>query len=192
MKGLIAVLLAGLAFGVEVQQEKVLEELERLKEKGMLSEEMMRKIEEYGEYGKRVRKKAEEKVKRWEVKRKDGKLVVREKEEKKREVRRTVYIFMSSSVPEEVWEVYMDHALAKNIPAVFLLRGCIGGCRYIRPTLEFIRKVVGERPVEVWIDPLKFREYGVKVVPCVAVEGKRKLSCGDWNLEYHLAELGVW
>lgn len=190
---LVALLLVGLAFGVE----KGLEEgIKKLKKEGLLSEEMERMIEEYKEAGRKARKEALRKAKEWKVYQgKGGKVVVEKREEKgkgEEVVKRRVYIFMSSSVPKEVWEGYMDYVLKKNIPAVFLLRGCIGGCRYIRPTLEFIKEVLGERPLEIWIDPIKFRDYGVKVVPCVAMEGKEEVSCGDWNLEYHLSKLGAW
>ncbi|HIC96950.1 MAG TPA: hypothetical protein EYP11_00935 [Aquificaceae bacterium] len=155
------------------------EGLLRLKKEGILSEEMMRMIEEYKGRVKGSVDRARKRAKGWEEGKAEG------------EGRKgTVYIFMSSSVPEEVWDAYMEYVAEKELPAVFLLRGCIGGCRYIRPTLAFIRKVLKGHPLEVWIDPIKFREYGVKVVPCVAVEGKEGLSCGDWNIVYHLRRLG--
>ncbi|HHJ63344.1 MAG TPA: hypothetical protein ENJ61_00390 [Aquifex aeolicus] len=196
----MAALLAGFAFGMEVQEKKVLEELEKLKGRGMLSEEMMKRIEEYKDFGRRAKEEALRKAKEWEIRREDGRVVVeRRKEEEKRKTLPTVYIFISSSVPLEIWWRYAHYLLERNIPGVFVLRGCIGGCRYIRPTLEFVQRFLTEEgrneeglPVEVQIDPLKFRDYGVKVVPCVALEGKEKLSCGDWSLEYHLKELGAW
>ena len=113
------------------------------------------------------------------------------------EERRMIYVFMSSSVPEVVWKRYARYIKTAGLPAVFVLRGCIGGCKYFRPTLEFITRVleINEEnsglAVEVQIDPRKFRKYNVTVVPCVAVEGGTSLSCGDWNLEYHLRKLGV-
>ena len=182
--------LTGMVLGVELREKEVMERYEKLKKSGVLKEKMLRKIEEQFGTAKELHEKTREKVKEWEVKEEGGKVKVRRKE--KREVKERVYVFMSSSVPKEVWEVYMDYALQKKVPAVFILRGCVGGCRYVRPTIDFIRDVLGERPLEVWIDPVKFREYGVKAVPCVAVEGKEKLSCGDWSMEYHLKELGVW
>ena len=108
-----------------------------------------------------------------------------------------IYVFMSSSVPEVVWKRYARYIKDTDLPAVFVLRGCIGGCKYFRPTLDFITKVleIDEKntglAVEVQIDPKKFRQYNVTVVPCVAVEGGSSLSCGDWNLEYHLRKLGA-
>ncbi len=110
-----------------------------------------------------------------------------------------LYIFMSSSVPLEVWWNYARYMEENNIKGAFILRGCIGGCRYIRPTLEFIERFLTEDgrnesglSVEVWIDPLKFREYRISKVPCVAKEGSKEISCGDWNMEYHLRKLGIW
>ena len=128
-----------------------------------------------------------------------------------------LYIFMSSSVPKAVWKGYAEDLDRLREPnAVMVLRGCIGGCRYIRPTLEFIQSVVAPEgedgrklSAQIWIDPFLFRFYGVKRVPCVvyargvhpladASEGTMKnlkskptwaMSCGDWALEYHLREL---
>lgn len=83
------------------------------------------------------------------------------------------YIFMSASVPENVWKTYTEDL--KNIGSkriIIVLRGCIGpkGCTYIKPTLEFLQRVVFNngnetRGVEIQIDPYLFRRYSVKVVP---------------------------
>ena len=87
----------------------------------------------------------------------------------------------------------MDFVEKKNIPAVFLLRGCIGGCKFIRPTIEFLKSLIiidnkKYREIEIAIDPILFRKYRVTEVPCVVWKGKK--SCGDWNFEYHLRVLG--
>jgi len=102
-----------------------------------------------------------------------------------------IYVFMSSSVPETVWEAYMSYVDKKKLPAVFLLRGCIGGCTRIKPTLEFFKKLLINEDgtpryenVEIAIDPLLFRKYNIDVVPCVVYKGK--ISCGDWSFDYHL------
>jgi len=128
-----------------------------------------------------------------------------------------LYIFMSSSVPKAVWKGYAEDLDNLRDPnAVMVLRGCIGGCRYIKPTLEFIQSIVAPQGEEgkklfaqVWIDPYLFRFYGIREVPCVvfargvhpiaeASEGTMKnlrgkptwsMTCGDWALEYHLKEL---
>ena len=128
-----------------------------------------------------------------------------------------LYIFMSSSVPKAVWKGYAEDLDNLRDPnAVMVLRGCIGGCRYIKPTLEFIQSIVAPEGEEgkklfaqVWIDPYLFRFYGIREVPCVvfargvhpiaeASEGTMRnlrgkptwlMTCGDWALEYHLKEL---
>lgn len=192
MKALVFLLLTVFAWGIEVREEEIMKNLQKLKERGVLSEERMKEIERYREglegINEKVMKRAEEY--------REG--VAGEGKERK-ELDKVVYIFISSSVPLEVWWNYAHYLLDKGIRGVFVLRGCIGGCRYIRPTLEFIRRFLTEDgknekglEVEVQIDPLKFREYGVSVVPCVALEGKKVLSCGDWNMEYHLKRLGAY
>ena len=193
MKFFVFLLLAGTAIGIQVQEKEIEKNLKKLEEEGILRKDVLEKVQKYKEEVKPLAEKGKRKSEEWEIRRENGKMLV-EKREKKAEKEegkgRKIYVFMSSSVPEEIWDTYMDFVLKKKLNAVFLLRGCIGGCRYIKPTLVFIRKVLKDRPVEVWIDPLKFRQYGVKAVPCVALEGEKRLSCGDWNLEYHLRKLG--
>ena len=142
-----------------------------------------------------------------------------------------IYIFMSSSVPMVTWNNYaedIDKIRDPNI--VMVLRGCIGGCQRIRPTLEFIQKIIvpggfssvdtsrdgweeelrtRARRIQIWIDPLLFRYYGVEEVPCIVYakdvhplddlsEGlKENLEnkpqyfkvYGDWSLSYMLKKL---
>ena len=127
-----------------------------------------------------------------------------------------LYIFMSSSVPLSVWRGYaavLDKLQTDHIAMV--LRGCIGGCRYIKPTLEFLQKVIkpdehSEYSALIEIDPLLFRKYGIKEVPCfvyakglqvdrpdlsegweknIKEEPKFWISCGDWAFGYHIEKL---
>lgn len=130
-----------------------------------------------------------------------------------------LYIFMSSSVPLTVWQTYAEALEIYGLKAkgVLVLRGCIGGCTKIRPTIEFIKKVLkvdSQTPVvaQVYIDPLLFRFYNIKQVPCFVYargidtlipdlsEGRLdnlkakpdyKISCGDWAFEYHMEKLGL-
>ena len=54
-----------------------------------------------------------------------------------------IYIFMSSSVPLVTWNNYakdIDKVRDPNI--IMVMRGCIGGCKYIRPTLKFIQNII--------------------------------------------------
>lgn len=130
-----------------------------------------------------------------------------------------IYIFVSSSVPKETLIEYAKSIdeLGLNNRAVMVIRGCIGGCKYIKPTLKWISSILHENgknkdgiPIQFWIDPLLFRMYKINKVPCIAFaedvrtvqiglsEGlkynlktkpKFALSCGDWSLVYHLRQL---
>ncbi len=184
---LLLFLLTALSFAqvkTNVNEEKIMEKFRELQKKGVLSKETLKRIEEYKSKVKPLVRSIERRALKKEN---EGKGIVEN---------HRLYVFMSSSVPKEVWYEYVRQAVKERINAVFLLRGCIGGCRYIKPTLAFIRDVLtlgGQKenglPVEIWIDPLKFREYGVSVVPCFAYEGEKKLSCGDWSLKWHLKKL---
>lgn len=123
-----------------------------------------------------------------------------------------LYVFMSSSVPKGVWDKYLQtiDTLGIEDRAVLVLRGCIGGCTYIKPTLNFLQSVMKEYKAQVWIDPLLFRRFSISRVPCfvyvkgdelennelsagfmdnLKVKGSYMLSCGDWAFTYHLEEL---
>ena len=181
MRLLVAVLLF-LGTVWSQQEAEVVKNLIKLKEKGLLSDEVLKQVEKYREELNEVVEETKKEVV-------GGRSSSPQKFEGK-----TVYVFMSSSVPVSVWQTYARTARSLGMRVVFLLRGCVGGCTYIKPTLSFISKVLdagGENlPAEVWIDPLKFREYGVSRVPCVFLEKGPGLSCGDWSLTYHLKRLG--
>lgn len=84
-----------------------------------------------------------------------------------------IYIFVSSSVPEAALRTYaesLDRLRDPNI--VMLLRGCIGGCKHIMPTVAFLREIVAPSEdrqllAEFHIDPFLFRLYGIEQVPAV-------------------------
>jgi len=110
-----------------------------------------------------------------------------------------VLILMSSSVPLEVWKNYVCFVEENKLPAVFVLRGFVGGIKSgIKPTLNFVRKLIegwscpGKiqkvHKIEIEIDPWAFRKFGIKEVPAVIY--KDKVSTGDWSLEWHLERLG--
>ncbi len=126
------------------------------------------------------------------------------------------YLLMSSSVPKSIWRNYADFVERAKLEdrVVFVLRGCVGGCTYIRPTLEFLQDILKdgdrERRIGIWIDPFIFRRFGVKEVPCLVmvkgdqlvdvelspgrvdnlkVRGREWLSCGDWSLGWHFKQL---
>lgn len=127
-----------------------------------------------------------------------------------------IYIFMSESVPKQVWYNYGNYQVKNKLFNVsMVLRGCIGGdCRLIKPTADFIQSIMkydanNEINPNVIIDPMLFRRYEIDKAPCVVFaenisiqdynisEGadtnlqakKIYKSCGDWDLSYHLREL---
>ena len=130
-----------------------------------------------------------------------------------------IYLFMSSSVPKRTWREYARSIDEMNLggSVVMVLRGCIGGCGKIRPTIRFISDILtdgGKRKdgmwVQIWIDPLLFRRYGITAVPTALYAKGLKLrddtlgegigsnierepsvyrSEGDWGLDYHIGRL---
>jgi type-F conjugative transfer system pilin assembly protein TrbC len=94
-----------------------------------------------------------------------------------------IYVFISSSVPMRTLRNYardIDRVGEKNIS--FVMRGFVGGMGLFGPTAEFLREVVGDDPgcwirdpgncrgmnVEVSVDPMLFRAFGVEAVPAIA------------------------
>lgn len=131
-----------------------------------------------------------------------------------------IYIFMSSSVPIEVWDMYAEYIDEYKIHnATLLLKGCIGSCEKIKPTLEFISKVVTQNgknkeglKARIQIDPLLFKKYNIDEAPCFVYAQNIKpisfelsegidenlqqqagvtfyKSCGDWSFKYHIEQL---
>ncbi|MCT7910364.1 type-F conjugative transfer system pilin assembly protein TrbC [Arcobacter lacus] len=127
-----------------------------------------------------------------------------------------IYIFMSESVPMDVWHTYGKLMYDKKLTnSNMVIRGCIGGnCSKIGPTVSFIIKLKqydknNEINPNVMIDPLLFKKYNITQVPCIVFaedaqtkdltqsEGKDEnfnaknvyKSCGDWNLVWHLKDI---
>ena len=217
-RGFLFFLIFSLAFGgVNEDVERLQKQVEELQKKMKapqvkeLSPEEKEKLRQQVEDLKARSKEWQERLEY-----KDGRVIVKQERNKEKKTNLSqgefIYIFMSSSVPISVWKTY-----AKNIEdfgltdkSSLVLRGCIGGCRYIKPTLEFISKVLEidrDRQgikAEVWIDPLLFRRFNIQRVPCVVymdntlsagleenikTKGQYFISCGDWSLKYHLEEL---
>lgn len=187
-------------------------DVERLKKDGEKHRgELEHKVED-------LRRRALEESKK--IRYENGKIVVQENNQESRsegvkslDSDEKLYILMSSSVPLSIWRRYARalevNGLNRN--GVFVLRGCINGCSYIKPTIEFLKKVYSENAkVEVQIDPLIFRRFNVKAVPCfvyvkgdvlqgkdlsaglegnLKVKGSHAISCGDWSFEHHMKEL---
>ena len=89
-----------------------------------------------------------------------------------------IYLFISSSVPERTLRTYMEQIAALKDPnVVVLMRGFIDGMKKMGPTLQFIQGLLEKVPsqglsgglygVNVEVDPLLFRRYGIDRVPAV-------------------------
>ncbi len=96
-----------------------------------------------------------------------------------------IYVFISSSVPMRTLRNYardLDRVGEKNIS--FVMRGFIDGMGTFGPTREFLRELVVDDPtcwtedpgkcrgmnVQVSIDPMLFRAFGVESVPAITYE----------------------
>lgn len=126
-----------------------------------------------------------------------------------------IYVFMSSSVPKSVWYNYGSYIYNNKIKnASMLLRGCIGGCKKISPTIQFINSILKYKEHKrinpsILIDTLLFRKYNIQEAPCFVYAKDVKVidpklsegldknvkvgtvykSCGDWSFKYHIEEL---
>ena len=127
-----------------------------------------------------------------------------------------IYIFMSESVPMDIWHTYGKIMHDKKLTNTsMVIRGCIGGnCTKIAPTASFILNLKqydkqNEINPNVIIDPLLFRKYDIKQAPCVVFAENAQTknvsvseglddnfnskniykSCGAWSLVWHLKEL---
>jgi conjugal transfer pilus assembly protein TrbC len=102
-----------------------------------------------------------------------------------------IYLFVSSSVPIQTLRNYaadLDKLGDPNISMV--MRGFVEGMKYMKPTLDFLAKVIAEDPgcnvkeskcaaydINFMIDPLLFRMYGIEVVPAIVYA--RNVSVAD-------------
>ncbi len=92
-----------------------------------------------------------------------------------------IYIFISSSVPTETLRAYVYDINKISDPNVILvMRGFIGGMKYLKPTQRFVASLQKVDPQcdgtkekcemlagNLIIDPLLFRKYNVSQVPAV-------------------------
>ena len=89
-----------------------------------------------------------------------------------------IYLFISSSVPETTLRTYIEQIAGLGNPNIeVVMRGFIGGMRYMGPTLNFIGDLLEKDPscglscgiygVNLEVDPLLFRRYGILQVPAV-------------------------
>jgi type-F conjugative transfer system pilin assembly protein TrbC len=90
-----------------------------------------------------------------------------------------IYVFLSSSIPKETLRRYTSAVGALGDRNVrFVMRGFIGGARYVKPTLRFVKDLLLEDPgcdplkskcrtydTAVIIDPMLFEHYHITHVP---------------------------
>jgi type-F conjugative transfer system pilin assembly protein TrbC len=90
-----------------------------------------------------------------------------------------IYIFLSSSIPTETLRRYTSAAGTLGDRNVrFVMRGFIGGAKYVKPTLRFVKNLLLEDPAcdplkskcrtydtAVIIDPMLFERYHIAKVP---------------------------
>lgn len=127
-----------------------------------------------------------------------------------------IYIFMSKSVPVDIWHTYGELIYNKKLTNTsMVLRGCIGGnCTKISPTITFIKSIkqYDKNSVidpDIMIDPLLFRKYQIEQAPCIVFADNIQIketsisegvddnfnaqniykSCGVWDLNWHLQEI---
>lgn len=83
-----------------------------------------------------------------------------------------IYIFVSSSMPENVIKTYLDYAEKSNGVIHIAIRGFVGGPVKVIPTQEWVKRMItkdggGEYKVGIEINPNIQSEYGIDRVPAV-------------------------
>lgn len=92
-----------------------------------------------------------------------------------------IYIFVSSSVPRQTLRNYAVDLDKLRDPGIsMVMRGFVGGMKYVKPTLEFVTKTIVKDEscdaakekcetysVNIGIDPMLFRRYRITQVPAV-------------------------
>lgn len=106
-----------------------------------------------------------------------------------------LYLFVSSSIPMDVLRRYAHQV--EGVPgAMMVLRGFINGATKIKPTVDFVGKLLKRDPdcqgarckrirAPVIVDPNLFRRYGIKRVPAVVTVSGLQTdgSCSEGNTE---------
>lgn len=92
-----------------------------------------------------------------------------------------IYLFVSSSMPLSTLKNYASDLDKLNDPNIIMvMRGFVGGLRFIKPTLAFIDSILIKDPncdpkrkkcdayqASINIDPTLFSTYGVQTVPAI-------------------------
>lgn len=94
-------------------------------------------------------------------------------------------LFVSSSMPTRTLRTYAE--ALERVNGAMVIRGFVGGVSELAPTLRFIGEFLkidpscdnepcDRRVVEVLIDPILFREYGIRSVPAFTIHGQTELD----------------
>jgi type-F conjugative transfer system pilin assembly protein TrbC len=84
-----------------------------------------------------------------------------------------VYVFISSSMPRTTLTAYArDIDRLRDSKVAMVMRGCVGGCAKIMPTVALLREILMPSAdekylVDVVIDPMLYRFYGIRSVPAI-------------------------
>jgi type-F conjugative transfer system pilin assembly protein TrbC len=92
-----------------------------------------------------------------------------------------IYIFISSSMPKETLRNYVrDVAMLRDPNVKLVMRGLVGGVKYIKPTMRFVSGILLKDPAcnpektrcerfaaGVNVEPQLFRRYGIDQVPAI-------------------------
>ena len=109
-----------------------------------------------------------------------------------------IFLFVSSSMPAATLKNYAADLDKLKDPNIFMvMRGFVGGVRYIKPTLKFIDSVLIKDPncdpvtrkcdayqANINIDPALFSKYGVQSVPAIVyARGVNEIEAGQGTTE---------
>jgi len=81
----------------------------------------------------------------------------------------TIYIFVSSSMPEITIKNYLESTKYIQNNVVFVMQGAIGGMQKIKPTLLWIKELIGEKyaNVKIIIEPRISKRFSIERVPAI-------------------------
>ena len=116
-----------------------------------------------------------------------------------------VYLFFSSSVPDETMQAYLTTIGKAGDPNVILvIRGWVGGMADTKADVTYFSRILQKDPacrdlskpcqhyqMEINLQPALFTKFGITQVPAVVYENKNKayLIQGDAGLDYLLERI---
>lgn len=81
----------------------------------------------------------------------------------------TIYIFISSSMPKATIKNYLESTKHIQNNVVFILQGAIGGMQKIKPTLIWIKDLIGKEyaNAKIIIEPRISKKFDIERVPAI-------------------------